>query len=176
VDPASLTYKQRFYYVVDAANTTTATESTSGMLDIASPTAPATNTVVAKGWFLELTNGERVVGDSLAPGGIIRFPTYNPVGSSSGGSNPCANAVKCAPAGGTSRFYQVYYNTGNAYLGASDRGQTQQNAMFITSATAYLSGSANMHGIYWSGGARNPTLGVGKKITVRSWKERTSRP
>jgi type IV pilus assembly protein PilY1 len=176
VDPASLTYKQRFYYVVDAANTTTTTESTSGMLDIASPTASATSTLPAQGWFLELTNGEPVVGDSLAPGGIIRFPTYNPVGSSSGGSNPCANPIKCAPAGGTSRFYQVYYTTGNPYLSASDRGQTQQNAMFITSETAYLSGSADMHGIYWSGGAQNPKLGVGKKITVRSWKEKTSRP
>jgi Tfp pilus tip-associated adhesin PilY1 len=174
-DTSSLTYKQRFYYVIDAANTTTTTESTSGMLNIASPTAPAASSVPVKGWFLQLTNGERVVGDSLAPGGVIRFPTYNPI-SSTPGSDPCANPVKCSAAAGTSRQYQVYYNTGDAYLGASDRGQTQTSAMFITAATSYLTGGSDAHGVFWSGGVSNPALGIGRKITVRSWKEKASRP
>ena len=176
LDPASLTYSQRYYYVIDAANTTTTTESTAGMLDIASSTAPPASSVPVMGWFLELANGERVVGDTLAPGGVVRFPTYNPIGAAPGGPDACLNAVKCASAGGTSRLYQVYYNTGNAYLGASDRGQTQPNALFITSETAYISGGSDAHGIYWSGGAKNPSLGTLRKITVRSWKEKTSRP
>jgi hypothetical protein len=108
-------------------------------------------------------------------GGVIRFPTYNPI-SSTPGSDACANAGKCSASAGTSRLYQVYYNNGNAYLGASDRGQTQTAAMFITAETSYLSGGTDAHGIFWSGGVSNPPLGVGKKITVRSWKEKPSQP
>jgi Tfp pilus tip-associated adhesin PilY1 len=174
LDTSSLTYKQRFYYIVDAANSTTTFESTSGMLDIASPTAPAATSVPATGWFLEFSNGERVVGDSLTAGGIIRFPTFNPVNTASAG-DACANVSKCTSAGGLSRQYSVLYATGNAYLGATDRGQNQPNATFITGETGYLS-DTGPQGIYWAGGVQNQSLGIGRKITVRSWKEKASQP
>ena len=114
--------------------------------------------------------------DGLVLAGILRFPTFNPISATSSG-DACANASKCSSSAGTSRLYQTYYNTGNAYLGASDRGQTQTSAMFITAETAYLSGgSIGSHGLFWSGGLVNPPLGVGRKITVRSWKEKPSNP
>ena len=175
IDTSSLTYKQRFYYIVDAANSTTTTESTPGLLDIATPTAAAATSVPAPGWFLELINGERVVGDSLTAAGVIHFPTFNPLSTAPSG-DACANTSKCTSSGGTSRLYKVLYATGNAYLGAADRGETQLNATFITAETAYLSGTGDASGIYYSGGAKNPTLGVGRKITVKSWKEKSSRP
>jgi hypothetical protein len=74
-------------------------------------------------------------------------------------------------------LYSVFYTNGNAYpAGSTDRGQTQANATFITGVTGYIGGTGGASGLYWSGGVQNPTLGVGKKITVRSWKEKTSRP
>ncbi len=174
VDPSSLTYKQRFYYIVDTANSTTTTESTPGLLDIASPTAASTNTVPATGWFLELVNGERVVGDSLALGGLIRFPTFNPVNTTPTG-DPCGNVSKCQSAAGLSRHYSVLYTNGNPLVGSTDRGQDQANATFITAETGYLS-NGGAEGIFWSGGAQNQSLGIGRKITVKSWKEKASRP
>ncbi len=177
VDPPSLNYAQRFYYVVDAANTTTRTES--DLYNIASPTAATTSSVPANGWFLQLINGERLVGDSFTVGGIIRFPTFNPPAPTPVGTiPPCANIDKCgALASGVSRLYQVFYNTGNPYpIGATDRGQTQENATFITSVTGYIAGTGGASGIFWSGGVQNPPLGVGRKITVRSWKEKLSPP
>jgi len=192
VDPSSLTYPQRFYYIVDAANSTTMTESNLHPIPSSIDPVASTDPLLVNGWFLKLSscpvalvsgscpvalvNGERVVGDSLTAGGIIRFPTYSPI-SSTPGSDACANTSKCTSSAGTSRLYQVFYNNGNAYpLGATDRGQVQPNAMFITAETSYISGLGDAHGIYWSGGAKNPSLGVGKKITVRSWKEKSSSP
>jgi len=177
VDSSSLSYPQRFYYVVDAANATTRKES--DLFPIASPTASAISSAPANGWFLDLINGERVVADSLTVGGIIRFPTFNPPVQTVGGTiPPCANTNKCgALTSGVSRLYQVFYSTGNAYpLGSSDRGQTQENATFITGVTGYIAGGGGASGIFWAGGVQNPPLGVGRKITVRSWKEKTSSP
>ena len=173
VDPSSRTYKQRFYYIVDTANSTTRTESSPGLLDIGSPTAASTTSVPAAGWFLELVNGERVVGDALALGGIIRFPTFNPAATTPS-SDACLNVSKCQSAAGLSRHYDVSYKNGNPMLG-SDRGQDQENATFITGDTGYLSESG-ANDIFWSGGVKNPPLGIERKITVRSWKEKASRP
>jgi Tfp pilus assembly protein, tip-associated adhesin PilY1 len=225
VDSSSLTYPQRFYYVVDAANNATRMEI--DLHPIPSSIAPVASAdpKLVNGWFLQLSNGERVVGDALALGGVISFPTYNPISSAPGGST-CANTVKCASPAGTSRLYQVFYTNGNAIgivIGencspdgtlkkatdgtclvcsvgkwilnpdqnvcpALDRGQTQISAMFITAVTAYVAGSGgsvgssqsggagSAHGLFWSGGFGNPPLGVGRKITVRSWKEKSSRP
>ena len=171
LDPTSLTYPQRFYYVVDAGNTVTRTES--DLLDIASPTAAAASTVPAKGWMLELINGERVVGDTLTASGIIRFPAFNPTSTASAG-DACSNVSKCSSAAGTSRLYQVLYTNGNAYpAGSTDRGQTQSGATFITAETGYIGGTGEGAGLFWSGGAQNPSLGTGRRITVRSWKEKT---
>ncbi len=174
--PRASRTKQRFYYIIDKANTTTTTESTSGMQDIASPT-DVTHPALARGWFLELIAGERVVGDSLTIGGIIRFPTYNPL-PATGGSGACGNIVKCSSSAGVSRQYSVFYTTGDPYpIGAADRGQTQSDAMFITAETGYVAGDGGAAGIFWSGGVQNPPLAVGRRITVRSWKEKTtSRP
>src|SRR5207253_6167774 len=111
--PASLAFKQRFYYVVDKANTTTRTES--DLYDITSATAPSTTTVPANGWFIELSKGERVITDSISINGVIFFTTYNPAVAGSG-SNPCGNGTKCNLGAGTARLYRVLYSTGNPYL------------------------------------------------------------
>src|SRR4029079_12280640 len=89
----SLNFKQRFYYVVDKANTTTRTES--DLLDITSATAPSVTTVPDNGWFLELTKGERIITDSISINGVIFFTTFNP-NSAIMGPNTCGNAAKCA--------------------------------------------------------------------------------
>ncbi len=180
VDPPSLSYAQRFYYVVDAASSITKTES--NLYNIASPTAATADTTSAllpNGWALQLLNGERVVGDSLTVGGIIRFPAFTPPAPELAGTvPPCDNIDKCgALAAGVSRLYQVFYTTGNPYpVGATDRGLTQENATFITGMTGYIAGDGGAAGIFWSGGVQNPPLGVSRKITVRSWKEKLSPP
>ena len=122
LDASSLQSNQRYYYVVDSANTTTRRES--DLFSIASPTAPAISSVPANGWFLQLTNGDRVVGDTLTAAAIIRFPTFRPVSSAADGTCRCGNASKCNPGvTGVSRMYQASYATGNPYpLGSSDRG------------------------------------------------------
>ena len=76
LEPTALTYKQRFYYVVDRANTVTRTES--DLYDITSPTAASTSTVPANGWFIELAKGERIIADLLTANGVIFFTTFNP--------------------------------------------------------------------------------------------------
>jgi len=48
--------------------------------------------------------------------------------------------------------------------------------LFITGETGYVAGTGEASGIFWAGGVQNPPLGVGRKITVRSWKEKTSSP
>jgi hypothetical protein len=85
------------------------------------------------------------------------------------------NVSKCKSAAGLSRHYDVIYNNGNPLVGSTDRGQDQENATFITAETGYLS-AGGAQGIFWSGGAQNTPLGIGRKITVRSWKEKASRP
>ncbi len=186
-DASSLTYPQRYYYVVDKANTTTRTES--DLMPIArpdSPNADTTSTNLPNGWFLELctpvnsstcANGERVVGDTLTVGGIIRFPTYNPSPTVTPSSACGGNVVKCGNlASGVSRLYQVFYDTGNPYPTGPDRGVTQENATFITALTGYIAGEGGAFGLGWGGGVINQDLAVGRKVTVRSWKEKATTP
>jgi type IV pilus assembly protein PilY1 len=77
IDPLSLDFPQRFYYVIDDSNATTRTEI--DLVRIADPKATALTTIPTTGWFIQFFNGERLVTDSLAIKGLIVFGTYNPV-------------------------------------------------------------------------------------------------
>src|SRR5262249_10515044 len=108
----STTYNQRFYYVLDKANTQTVTESTSGMLQIAS----ATTSPPPAGWYMLLgttnsTLGERVITDSLAVNKYIYFFTQSPAAGAAAGA--CPPPSTCKVTGGLVRKYQVYFANGN---------------------------------------------------------------
>jgi type IV pilus assembly protein PilY1 len=177
LDGLSLTWKQRFYYVIDDANTVTRTEA--DLLGIPSSTAPAAASVPLKGWFLELATGERLITDSLAVQGIIFFSTFDPTPTGSP-ANPCSNGIRCQGPIGIARFYRVRFATGDAYLG-SDRGETQENATFLTNPVFYIaagSGGATVSTqqearvIYTSDNEVKVTdVPGGTRTTVKDWKE-----
>jgi len=169
IDPLSLTYSQRFYYVLDNANQVTRTEA--DLLAIPSSTSPNASTTAPNGWYLMLAPGERMITDSLAIEGVIYFSTFNP--KPSGASfGSCANPARCGSLGGTARFYSVLYSNGNPYQG-TDRGETQPNATFLTNPVFFTSSDQQGHIFYTSDDTVNirPIRG-GTKTTVKDWKER----
>ena len=173
VDPASKNTKARYYYVVDTGNTVTRTES--DLTDIASATAAAASSAPTLGWFLELAAGERVITDSLAVNGVIYFGSFNPV-SPATANRPCSNPDRCSSATGIPRFYRVRYSTGDPYLG-SDRGETQQSAIFVSEPVFFL--SYDQHGqIVFSteNTIKSETAPGGGTSTLRNWKETSRRP
>jgi Tfp pilus tip-associated adhesin PilY1 len=174
LEPLGLTYKQRFYYVIDTNNNSTRVES--DLLDIASPTAASATTAPVNGWFLELNLGERINADSLTVGSVIFFTTFNPLAALSPG-NPCAqNTPECGLAAGTARLYRVFYNTGNPYLG-SDRGETQTQGGFLSEPVYFQSKDQEGNLIYTTENTvKKESAPGGKKTTVKSWKERARRP
>ena len=171
--PLSLNFKQRFYYVVDKANTATRTES--DLLDIASSTAPSTTTVPDNGWFIEMAKGERLTNDSLSINGVIFFTTYNPSAPITG-SNPCGNSRKCPLSPGTAKLYRVAYSTGNPYLGA-DRAETQTQGAFL-SEPVYFQSKDQQGNIFHTteNTVKTENAPGGKKTSVKGWKERSRRP
>jgi Tfp pilus tip-associated adhesin PilY1 len=171
--PGSLNFKQRFYYVIDKANTTTRTES--DLYDITSATAPSTSTVPANGWFIELAKGERVISDSISINGVIFFPTYNPAVPGSG-TNPCGNGTKCNLGAGTARLFRVLYSTGNPYLG-SDRGETQTQGSFL-SEPVYFQSKDQQGNIFYTteNTVKTENAPGSKKTSIKGWKERSRRP
>jgi hypothetical protein len=173
-EPLGLTYKQRFYYVVDRNNGTTRTEG--DLFDITSSTAASLTTAPANGWFLELALGERVNADVLTIGGVIYFTTFNPLAAGNT-SNTCAqNTPDCGLANGTARLYRVYYSTGNPYLG-SDRGETQQYGGFLSEPVYFQSLDQSGNVIYTTENTvKKESAPGGKKTSVKSWKERSRRP
>ncbi len=168
-DPSSLSYSQRFYYVLDNANLTTRTEAS--LLEIPSSTAPKASSPAPNGWFLDLAPGERVITDSLAIKGVIYFSTFNPNSAGTPLGN-CGNALRCGGSGGTARFYSVLYSSGDPYSG-SDRGQTQPNATFLTNPIFYTSEDRQGHIFYTSDNTVSivPIPG-GTRTTVKDWKEK----
>jgi len=177
IEPLALTYKQRFYYVVDRSNSSTLTEGSSDFLDITSSTAASVTTAPANGWFLELANAERVNADVLTSGGVIYFTTFDPTPPGSP-VNPCtANAVECGQIqNGSGRLYRVYYSTGNPYLG-SDRGETQPFGGFLSEPVYFQSQDQQGNIMYTTENtAKTETAPGAKKTTVKSWKERSRRP
>jgi Tfp pilus tip-associated adhesin PilY1 len=174
LDGSSLNYKQRFYYVVDRANSTTLTES--DLMNIASPTAPSVSAAPERGWFLELANGERVSTNSLAAGGVVFFSTFNPLQTGSP-VDSCSNGSKCQSQGGVSRFYSVLHATGNPYQG-TDRGETQENAIFASDPILFMSADQLLHILYTTENSipPPPPAPTGKTITIKSWKESTRQP
>ncbi|HEY3124370.1 MAG TPA: PilC/PilY family type IV pilus protein, partial [Thermoanaerobaculia bacterium] len=198
VDPASLDSRQRFYYVVDKANTATRTET--DLYHIASATAPANGTcsiggasctesnpcpsgagecnieVPSNGWYIELAKGERIITDSISVNGVIFFSTFNPsVGPT--GSSPCLNSGHCNFAGGTARLFRVSYATGNPYLGSLDRGENQQYGGFLSEPVYFQSTDQSGNIMYTTENTVKTEKGPGgKKTSVKSWKERSRRP
>jgi Tfp pilus tip-associated adhesin PilY1 len=177
VDGLSLTSKQRFYYVIDDANAVTRTEA--DLLDIPTATAPAAASVPTKGWFLELATGERLITDSLAVRGIIFFSTFDPTPTGTP-ENPCSNGIRCQGPIGTARFYRVRFATGDAYQG-SDRGETQENATFLTNPVFYIAAGSSgatvstqqeARVIFTSDNEVKVTdVPGGTRTTVKDWKE-----
>jgi Tfp pilus tip-associated adhesin PilY1 len=174
VDPGSLTYKQRFYYVVDTANTVTRTEG--DLYDITSSSAASTSTVPANGWFIELSNGERIITDSLASNGIIFFTTFTPPTAQTG-SGACSNPAKCGSlAAGTARLFRVIYSTGNPYIG-SDRAEVQQYGDFLSEPVYFQSTDQSGNIMFTTENTvKTENAPGGKRTTVKSWKERSRRP
>jgi Tfp pilus tip-associated adhesin PilY1 len=173
-EPTSLTYKQRFYYIVDKANTSTRTEAV--LYDIASPTAASTTTVPANGWFLEFNLGERTNADILTSSGVIFFTSFNPILPLNPGSGCSQNPLFCGGAGGTSRLYRVLYATGNPYVG-SDRGETQAPSGFLSEPVYFQSKDQQGNVIYTNENTvKKETAPGGKKTSVKGWKERSRRP
>jgi len=167
-DPLSLSFKQRFYYVIDDSNSTTKTEA--DLLNIPSPTAPAATSVPTRGWYLELARGERLITDSLAIKGVVFFSTFNPIPAGVT-RDACNNLIKCANQRGEARFYSVKYATGDAYAG-SDRGDTQENATFLTNPVFYTSADQQAHVIFTSDNyVKIETVPGGTRTTVKDWKD-----
>jgi len=173
VYPGSLLFKQRFYYVVDKANTSTRTES--DLYDITSSTAASTTTVPANGWFIELALGERVITDASSISGVILFPTFNP-NAAAPPPGTCSNAVKCGTAAGTARLFSVFYTNGNPYLG-SDRGVTPPFGGFLSPPVPFQSKDQTMNYIITTPNTveTKPAPGT-KKTSIKGWKERSRRP
>jgi hypothetical protein len=172
----STTYNQRFYFIVDQANTQTVTESTSGLLRIASSTAGSATTSPAVGWYLLLgttnaTKAERVITDSLAINKYIYFFTETPPPSAAGGT--CPPPSTCNVVAGTVRQYTLFYANGNALPPATDRAATVVNASFATNPIFYISAdqSGNVafttnHGVFQPSKTMEPT-----RANVKDWKE-----
>jgi len=172
-EPLALTFKQRFYYVVDRNNSVTRTEA--DLLDIVSPTAASVTTAPDNGWFLQFALGERVNADPLATGGVVYFTTFNPLAALSG-SNPCAATPECGLASGSARLYRVFYGTGNPYLG-TDRGESQQFGGFLSEPVYFQSQDQQGNLMYTTENTvKKEKAPGGKKTTLKSWKEKSRRP
>jgi len=167
-EPASLNSKQRFYFVVDAGNTSTRTEA--DLLRISSATAAKATSVATNGWYLELANGERLITDSVAIRATVYFSTFNPtiVGSP---SNLCSNPVRCDNNRGTARFYSAAYSNGDPVVG-SDRGETQLHASFLTNPVIYSAEDQSSHIIYTSDNEVKINLVPGGiRTSLKDWEE-----
>ena len=93
------------------------------------------------------------------------------------GNPGCSNVVRCSTPGGVSRFCGVLYATGNAYLGATDRGAAQPFATFLSEPVFFLSADQRGNIVFTSENSvtKQPAPG-GKKISIKSWKENNRRP
>ena len=174
LEPTALTYKQRFYYIVDRANTVTRTQA--DLYDITSPTAASTTTVDPEGWFIELNLGERLNADLLTANGVIFFTTFNPLAAGNPTNTCSQNSPDCGIANGTARLYRVFYSTGNPYLG-SDRGETQQFGGFLSEPVYFQSQNQQGNIILTTENTVKTEKAPGaKKTSVKGWKERSRRP
>jgi Tfp pilus tip-associated adhesin PilY1 len=175
IEPLALTYPQRFYYVIDRSNTVTRTES--DLLKIDSPTAAAVTTAPANGWFIQLILGEKVNANSLTLGGVIFFPTFNPLAASNT-TNPCTgNVPECGISNGTARLYRVFFATGNPLTG-SDRGSNVPYGGFLSNPTGFQASDQSIKVWVLNQETSEPPKDVkdDRKTTVKSWKERSRRP
>ncbi len=172
----STAYNQRFYFVVDKANTNTVTES--ALMKIATSGTANTTTTPAAGWYLLMgtsgaTAGERQITDVLVVNQFVYFFTQTPVGNSSGGIQTCPPPSTCTVTGGTPRQYTMFYANGNYPLGATDRGTTVPNASFATNPVFYLSGDQSGHVGFTTnhgGFSNNPNVQP-TQSNVKAWKE-----
>ena len=169
----SLNFQQRFYYVVDKANTSTRTED--DLYKITSSTAASTTTVPANGWLIELAKGERVITDALAISGVIFFPTFNP-NATAPPPGTCTNANKCGTSVGIARLYRMLHTNGNPYLG-SDRAADQPFGAFLSKPVPFQSKDQEMKTIITTPNTVSIDDAPGEKHTaIKGWKERSRRP
>jgi hypothetical protein len=174
---SSTSYNQRFYFVVDKANTQTVTESTTGMLKIATSSTANVTTSPTAGWYLLLgttnaTLGERVISDVLVVNQFIYLFTLSPTSGSAGGAT-CPPPSSCTSPGGIPSLYTMFYANGNYPVGASARGAQIPNAAFATNPTFYISGNqagnvayTTNHGGFAQSKNVQPTTS-----SVKAWKE-----
>jgi Tfp pilus tip-associated adhesin PilY1 len=168
LEPQSLSFNQRFYFVTDLANATKRTET--DLLQIASSTAAKATVLPTKGWYLEFATGERVITDSLAIRGTISFATFNPIDELSN-RDACNNFSSCDTRRGTARFYKVSYSTGDPVVGA-DRGETQLHASFLTNPVIYTSEDQGSHIIYTSDNeVKIDLVPGGTRTNLKDWEE-----
>jgi Tfp pilus tip-associated adhesin PilY1 len=167
-EPASLSFKQRFYYVVDIANTATRTES--DLLRIPTSTSPPAISLPPQGWFMELVEGERLITDSVGIRSILYFSTFNPIPAGLD-RDACNNLITCENKRGIARFYRVRNSTGDAYQGA-DRGETQLHASFLTNPILYTSQDQGSHIIFTSDNeVKIDLVPGGIQTSLKDWEE-----
>jgi Neisseria PilC beta-propeller domain len=174
----STAYNQRFYFVVDRANTQTVRESTLMPIATSSTANVPATTIPSAGWYLLMgtssaTAGERLITDVLVVNQFVYFFTQTPFGSSSGGSQTCPPPSTCTLTGGLPRQYTMFYANGNYPLGATDRGTTVPNASFATNPVFYISGDQSGHVAFTTnhgGFSSNPNVQP-TQSNVKAWKE-----
>ena len=179
IDTSSVTYSQRYYYVLDRRNvadpTQDVTKTESDLQAIASSTASVLTSVPQNGWYLKFaaTGGERLITDSLAVNGLLYYSTFTPFppGASRG---TCGNAILCGNPSGQSRFYTVSNTTGNPLAGVSDRGAVVQNTDFVTNPIFFVSGNMQGNVAFMTSGGTFTTTKPPRQTSsaLKEWKER----
>jgi type IV pilus assembly protein PilY1 len=175
----STSYNQRFYFVQDKGNTQTLTESSAGMMKIATSSTANTTTIPTAGWYMLMgtsgaTAAERQITDILVVNQFIYFFTQTPVASGAGGSGTCPPPSTCSATGGTPRQYTMFYANGNYPPGATDRGAAVPDATFATNPVFYISADQQGNIAFTTnhGGFSQNTNVQPTQSNVKAWKER----
>jgi Tfp pilus tip-associated adhesin PilY1 len=179
IDTSSVTYSQRYYYVLDRRNvadpTQDVTKTESDLQAIASSTASVLTSVPQNGWYLKFaaTGGERLITDSLAVNGLLYYSTFTPFPPGAS-RDTCANPIGCGNPSGQSRFYTVSTTTGNPLAGVSDRGAVVQNTDFVTNPIFFVSGNMQGNVAFMTSGGTFTTTKPPRQTSsaLKEWKER----
>ncbi|WP_163835136.1 pilus assembly protein [Spartinivicinus ruber] len=125
--PLDKTFTNRFYAIKEGDITTerksTDVLSYSNLLDVSSRTKattlqPSEETKLAKGWYINLDEGEKALSQSTTYAGALFFTTYIPE----------KQATVCKPGSGKSRLYAVNFDDGTSYISAATAGSSGQTS------------------------------------------------
>lgn len=148
---------QRFYFIVDAANTTTKSESNLTGFDVGDPPVAG---LLANGWFLRYpTATEKTTTPALSQAGFLVFTTFRLA------TDPCEPA-------GFSRIYAVNYANGSPVPGKS-----RMEDIADPGAALGISGSVTQKGEIISviqiqeGSLVRKSSGTSVATSIRDWKE-----